>query len=134
MPMNLHHVNISATDVEALRRFYVDSLGLTDISDSMASQQIRDQYPGRVAWLEGESGQVHLAELDPTLLFRTQQAVNPVLHGHIAFRTRDIDSVRRRLDATEVPYSDYGKWAMKGWHQMFLYDPAGNVIEIHQAD
>jgi catechol 2,3-dioxygenase-like lactoylglutathione lyase family enzyme len=24
-------------------------------------------------------------------------------------------------------------FAMAGWHQIFFYDPDGNVIEVHQA-
>ena len=31
-----------------------------------------------------------------------------------------------------IPFSDYGTWAMKGWHQIFFQDPEGNVIEVHQ--
>ena len=30
-------------------------------------------------------------------------------------------------------YADYGAWAMKGWSQIFFYDPAGNIIEVHQV-
>ena len=30
--------------------------------------------------------------------FRTAQVVNPVQHGHIAFRTDDLDAVKKRLD------------------------------------
>jgi glyoxylase I family protein len=33
-----------------------------------------------------------------------------------------------------VPYSDYGTWAMNGWHQIFFHDPDGNVVEVHQVD
>ena len=32
-----------------------------------------------------------------------------------------------------VPFADYGTWAMGGWYQIFFYDPAGNIIEVHQA-
>jgi hypothetical protein len=32
----------------------------------------------------------------------------------------------------EHPYADYGQRAMNGWHQIFCYDPEGNVIEVHQ--
>jgi len=29
--------------------------------------------------------------------------------------------------------SDWGSDAVKGWHQIFFYDPIGNVIEVHQV-
>ena len=65
--------------------------------------------------------------------FRTKQAVNPLDRGHIAFRTDDIAAFKKRLDEKGIPYSDYGTWAMNGWHQIFFYDPEGNVIEVHQV-
>ena len=37
------------------------------------------------------------------------------------------------LDAQGVLYSDWGSNAVKGWHQVFFYDPDGNVIEVHQV-
>jgi glyoxylase I family protein len=63
---------------------------------------------------------------------RTGQAINPVEKGHIAFRTDDIAAVKSRLKDRGIPLSDYGTWAMKGWHQIFFHDPEGNVIEVHQ--
>ena len=27
-----------------------------------------------------------------------------------------------------------GSGAVNGWHQIFFYDPDGNVIEVHQVD
>ena len=38
------------------------------------------------------------------------------------------------LDSLGVPYSDWGDRAVAGWHQIFFYDPDGNVIEVHQID
>ena len=38
------------------------------------------------------------------------------------------------VDKLNVPYSDWGSDAVKGWHQVFFYDPEGNVIEVHQLE
>ena len=38
------------------------------------------------------------------------------------------------LDEKGEPYSDYGTWAMNGWHQIFFHDPDGNVVEVHQVN
>jgi glyoxylase I family protein len=38
----------------------------------------------------------------------------------------------KHLDEQSIPYSDWGSDAVKGWHQVFFYDPEGNVIEVHQ--
>ena len=78
--------------------------------------------------------QVHMSERDLALGFRQKQFVNPLEHGHIAFRTDDIAAFKKLLDEKGVPYSDYGTWAMNGWHQIFFHDPDGNVVEVHQAN
>ena len=77
--------------------------------------------------------QVHLAATDLGVAFRTKHVVNPLERGHIAFRTDDIEAFKKRLEEKNIFYSDYGQWAMNGWYQIFFYDPAGNVIEVHQV-
>ena len=42
--------------------------------------------------------------------------------------------LKKHLEEQGVPYSDWGNTAVKGWHQIFFYDPEGNVIEVHQAE
>ena len=37
------------------------------------------------------------------------------------------------LDEKGIPYSDYGVWAMADWYQVFLQDPDGNIVEVHQT-
>ena len=61
-----------------------------------------------------------------------KQFVNPMANGHYCFRTDDIRGFMRRCDELGIRYADYGKWAIAGWHQVFLTDPDGNVVEIHQ--
>ena len=41
---------------------------------------------------------------------------------------------KAHLEAKGIPYSDWGERAVNGWHQIFFYDPDGNVIEVHQVD
>ena len=59
--------------------------------------------------------------------------MNPLERGHIAYRTDDIEAFMAHLNSCGVPYSDWGSDAVKGWHQIFFYDPIGNVIEVHQV-
>jgi glyoxylase I family protein len=90
-------------------------------------------YAGDVAFVTDGTTQVHLAEKDLAAGFRMGQSINPLERGHIAFRTDDIDAFKRRLEEKGIPYSDYGAWAMRGWQQIFFYDPEGNVVEVHQV-
>jgi len=134
MKIKLHHVNVCSKDVPALEAFYRDVLDLEPEPSLEAGRILdKDGYPGAVAFLSDGATQFHLAEKDLGIGFRTGQAVNPVERGHIAFRTDDIDAFKRRLKEKGIPFSDYGAWAMKGWEQIFFYDPEGNVIEVHQV-
>ena len=63
-----------------------------------------------------------------------KQFVNPMAKGHYCFRTDDIKSFMRRCDELGIRHADYGKWAIAGWHQVFLTDPDGNGVEIHQPN
>ena len=66
--------------------------------------------------------------------FHTGLIVNPVSRGHIAYRCVDIAAFKAHLEAKRIPFSDWGECAVNGWHQIFFYDPDGNVIEVHQVD
>jgi catechol 2,3-dioxygenase-like lactoylglutathione lyase family enzyme len=130
-------VSFTAKDVTDLENFYKDVLELdqTYYGGYDSSDQIKDQgYSGHVAFLTDSSVEMHLATRDLTVAFKTGQGVNPFDRGHIAFRTDDIEGVKRRLVERGVPYADYGRWALKGWNQIFFQDPEGNVVEVHQVD
>lgn len=134
MKLKLHHINVVSKDVAALDDFYRTILGL-EPEPSLARSRVTDSgYPGKVSFVGDGAMQVHLAERDLGVPFRTGQAVNPVDRGHIAFRTDDIAAFKQHLQEKGIPYSDYGAWAMQGWQQIFFHDPEGNVIEVHQVD
>ncbi len=134
MKIKLHHLNLCTTNVSAMNEFYRNVLDL-EPEPSLEAGRILDKqgYPGNVAFLSDGTTQFHLAEKDLNIGFRTGQAINPVERGHIAFRTDDIAAVRQRLKEKGIPFSDFGAWAMKGWEQIFFYDPDGNIIEVHQV-
>jgi glyoxylase I family protein len=134
MKLKLHHLNFATKDVGTLDKFYRDVLGMETIPD-MGRTRVKDQgYPGDVAFVTDGAMQMHIAEKDMNIGFRTGKAVNPVDRGHIAFRTDDLDAFKKRLDEKGIQYSDYGDWAMTGWKQIFFYDPDGNVVEVHQVE
>ena len=134
MQLKLHHVNLCSKDVPAMDEFYRSILGL-EREPSLGDARLTAQgYSGNVAFLSDGQTQVHLAEKDLGVGFRTRNAINPLERGHIAFRTDDIEVFKKRLEEKGVPYSGYRTWAMNGWYQIFFYDPEGNVIEVHQVD
>jgi catechol 2,3-dioxygenase-like lactoylglutathione lyase family enzyme len=133
MKLKLHHINFCTSNVRAMDEFYRGVLDLEPEPSLQASRNLKEGYAGDVSFITDGAIQVHLAEKDLGVGFRTGQVINPVERGHIAFRTDDIAAVKKRLEEKGVQYSDFGAWAMKGWEQIFFYDPDGNIIEVHQV-
>jgi len=137
MATRFHHVNFASKQLPELENFYKEVLQLDEsdaYSSTSSSAQITNQgYGGRVAFLTDGAIEMHLSTKDLGVAFRTKQAINPLANTHIAFRTDDIDGIKRRLEERGVPYADYGAWAIKGWTQIFFYDPEGNIVEVHQV-
>ncbi|MEM9910583.1 MAG: VOC family protein [Pseudomonadota bacterium] len=134
MKLKLHHINLSTEKVEEMDRFYRDVLRLeTATSDLPGLRGDADVYDGDVTFLDDGNMHLHVARKDVDAGFRTGQIVNPVSHGHVAYRCDDIEAFKRHLEAQGVAYSDWGQSAVEGWHQIYFYDPDGNVIEVHQV-
>ena len=133
MKIKLHHVNLCSTNVAAMDEFYRTVLDLEPEPSMAASRVVTGGYPGDVSFVTDGTIQLHLAEKDLQVGFRTGHAINPMERGHIAFRTDDIEAFKRRLEEKGIPFSDYGARAMEGWQQIFFHDPDGNVIEVHQV-
>lgn len=135
MKLKLHHINYSTTRLPEMDRFYKNVIGLaTETDELLPPLEKKKGYSGDVAFVTDGDIQVHLAQQDVHAGFRTGQIVNPVVRGHIAYRTDDLDEFKKHLEQQGVPYSDWGDTAVKGWRQIFFYDPEGNVIEVHQVD
>jgi len=132
MKLTLHHVNLATDRVGEMGAFYRDVLGL-DVPDRDVPLLEKDKgYSGDVVFVTDGRIQTHLARRDAQAGFRAGQIVNPVLRGHIAYRTDDLAGFCAHLEAHGIPWSDWGNRAVAGWHQIFFYDPDGNVIEVHQ--
>ena len=134
MQLKLHHINFCSTNVPAMDEFYRTVLDMKP-EPTMSASRVKDQgYPGDVSFVTDGTTQMHLAEKDLQVGFRTGKVVNQVERGHIAFRTDDIAAFKARLKEKNISYVDYGDFAMSGWQQIFFYDPDGNVIEVHQVE
>lgn len=134
MKLWLHHINLSTENVARMDAFYRDVMRLTPPETDLPTLEKAKGYAGDVAFVSDGDIQLHLAQRDVAAGFNTGHIVNPVSHGHIAYRTDDLAAFRAHLEAQNIPYSDWGNAAVAGWHQIFFYDPDGNVIEVHQAE
>jgi glyoxylase I family protein len=113
-PLAIHHVAINVADVEEAIHFYVDVLGLAVRPD-------RPDFGIGGAWLDAGGQQVHLVQADPA----------QSLGQHFALLVDDLDGAIADLRSQGVKVSDAS--GVGTAQQAFLKDPAGNMIEIHQA-
>lgn len=113
-PVAVHHVSLNVDDVEAALRFYCDVLGLEPRAD-------RPDFPFGGAWLDIGGQQVHLIEGKPP----------PGLGQHFAILVDDLDGTVTELRDRGVEVSDPKPVGTS--RQAFITDPAGNLVELHQA-
>ncbi len=137
MNFKFHHLNLCSDNLGRLSSFYQTIFDLGAINDGRtrvndASAEVG--YNGKVDFVSDGAIEFHLAERDLFTGFKMKQFINPMDRGHFCFRTDDIMGFKRRLDELGIRYSDYGIWAVAGWYQIFLHDPDGNIIEVHQPD
>lgn len=141
--LRLHHVNVTSDDMSILTEFYGNALGLPLLpSPQMIATTASTTTDGNAAWDNSakfyEAGdptelQIHATQRQPYLAAQEGHSVNPLIGGHFAFRTDDIEEIKARLTEHGIPFDDWGIWSVEGWYQIFLTDPAGNMIEIHQV-
>ncbi len=132
MKFKFHHMNLCTENVPRISEFYRSLFNLDPVHGYVRVDG-SSSYGGTVDFVTDGAVEFHLARRDIELGFRMKHFVNPLDRGHFCFRTDDIDAFKRRLDEKKIPYSDYGVWAIKGWHQIFFHDPDGNIIEVHQT-
>jgi catechol 2,3-dioxygenase-like lactoylglutathione lyase family enzyme len=135
MKFKYHHMNLCTEDVSRLSKFYQSIFGLNRIQDEehgLASAETANRYDGQVEFLGDGQVEFHITKKDHNTAFRMNMPINPIQNGHFCFRTDDIEGFKKKLEEQDIPYADYGKWALKGWYQIFFHDPDGNIIEVHQ--
>ena len=118
-----------------MNNFYRDILGMDEIPVDKFPRTKETKnigYSGQINFVTEGKIEMHLAERYLNVGFKNNQKINPVEKGHIAFRTDDLEAFIKKLEKDNIPYSDYGTTFAKEWHQIFFYDPEGNIIEVHQ--
>jgi YD repeat-containing protein len=118
----LNHVSIHADDLEASTRFYEELFGMERIPSPRFGEQ-------QVQWLRVGDQQLHL--------FRHEGTEPPPRH-HLALDVDDFEAFYRT--AKERGLLDFETFSSPirehpaGWVQMYIRDPAGNLVEIDWPD
>lgn len=134
MELKLHHVNYATKNVGAVADFYQTLFNMKQAPGYDDVRITSQGFDGSVEFLTDGTTEFHIAPQDFGVAFRTKQSLNPLDRGHIAFRTDDIEAFKAMLREKNIPFADYGVWAIAGWYQIFLQDPDGTVVEVHQTD
>ena len=135
MDWSIHHVNIPAVDVRKTAAFLGDIIGIPKgtwaypPAEQMGKIGHDDDH---IAYFGTENRGIHVVKPIPTFARDNGFIHNPTVGGHFAITVPDIHAVMRRLGEAGIVYSDAGVYAMKGVHQIYVYDPSMNVIEINQ--
>jgi len=116
----INHVSVHAVDLEESARFYEEVFGMERIP--------APKFRHPVVWLRLGDQQLHLFQ---------RSADAPAYH-HLGLDVEDFESVYRK--AKELGAFDPGSWYSHiyehtaGWVQMYIRDPAGNLVEIDWPD
>lgn len=123
----LHHFSVrippGPDSAGAALRFYNDVLGLE--SDHAASDRPGDAHRINA----GHYAQVHLTSAAAKTLAGGEL---DVLAPHLAFAVASVDEAQAELDRLEVPYRVVHGRLGPASRRLYLADPAGNVIELHE--
>ena len=131
--VEIHHpglrINGDEADLAANLDFYQGVLGLSPDAG-------RPHFPAIPGfWMNvGEVGQLHLIGGEQPSPFAQGHPDRDPAAPHIALAVADIAEAKAELDRKSAPY-----WSLKGAtgpeaEQLFLRDPNGNMIELHQVD
>jgi YD repeat-containing protein len=119
--VRFNHVSIHADDLDESTRFYEEVFGMERLPTPRFREPVR--------WLRLGDQQLHL--------FKREDAESPRYH-HIALDVDDFEAVY--ATAKERGLLDGETWHRplrvhpSGWVQMYIRDPAGNLVEIDWAD
>ena len=121
MILSINHIQLVAEKdlVLKLRDFYCDVVGL--------AEGFRPAFERFGFWLYiGDKDVLHLI----TPKDGDGRSSQKSSFDHVAFKTVDYDEVLKKLKTLNIPFEEKTIPGMTA-HQIFLYDPAGNRVELN---
>ncbi|MGM7702464.1 VOC family protein [Pseudalkalibacillus sp. Hm43] len=121
MYKQIHHVSLEVKKLKRARAFYEKVLKFEVCPD-------RPDFDFEGIWYTLGNTQLHLI-VNPSFSPEDQPTLNS-RSAHFAVRVESIDELISMLEKAGCTYLD--KPASKtGWHQVFVQDPDGNIIEFN---
>ena len=123
-----YRIGTDEKQVDAIVEFYKKVLGI----DIDPSRPHIPTIPG--AWIQFPQSmiapQIHLFIADGMSPSARSQKEDPT-RTHVALAVNDLTRAKAHLDALNVEYWEFG--GLVGSPQVFLEDPAGNMLELQEA-
>jgi catechol 2,3-dioxygenase-like lactoylglutathione lyase family enzyme len=120
MARGLNHVSVVALDLDVSLRFYSDELGLAVLPTP--------DFGFPVVWLSAGDRQVHLFERPGA----------PPSHAHFGLEIDEFMPIYRRMkELGALDHETFGNSMYElpdGGIQMYVRDPAGNLVELDHRD
>jgi catechol 2,3-dioxygenase-like lactoylglutathione lyase family enzyme len=117
----INHVSIVADSLEESARFYEELFGMRRVPTAAFRQP--------VLWLALGDQQLHL--------FQRDDVDAPRAH-HVAIDVDDFEAVYREAKRRGVldgeTWAERARYHPAGWVQMYIRDPAGNLVEVDWPD
>jgi catechol 2,3-dioxygenase-like lactoylglutathione lyase family enzyme len=116
------HISVTATNLEDARAFYGGVLGLREIPRPEFG------FPGAWYALDGNLS-LHVTVKDTMPVRPADPRRFDTRDPHFALAVVDTDETYARIQASGLPFYDFAD-TPTGLRQLFIRDPAGNMIEL----
>lgn len=127
--LQLHHVTLSANDVDLVSQWYVDYLGF-NITDRFTLTR-PDGRQIDVVRIERPGLRLNISRF-PGAVLPNRGAENQGWR-HIAFEVEDIDRTYQSLQSQNVQFiTEPFTYDPPGFRVVFFRDPEGNILELYQ--
>ena len=117
----INHVSIVADSLDESARFYEELFGMERLPTA--------KFPEPVLWLRLGGQQLHLFTSDED---------SPTPRQHVAFEVEDFDALYAKAKAMGLldsrAFGSPLRTHPAGWVQLYLRDPAGNLVEVDWPD
>lgn len=126
--LELHHhgIRVKSAETEKSLTFYRDVLGLTVDTG-------RPEIPGLPGyWMDcGNDTQIHIMGCDGLSRYARGPKQDPTTL-HVALAVPDVQEAKRELDRMGVKYWTIESVVGPQLEQIFMDDPHGNLVELHE--
>lgn len=119
------HITLIAADLEATRKFYVDTLGMREC------ERPKFGFPG--IWFEVGGVQIHITQSSDEAgkAGWGDRGVKKVSRGHhFAFAVSDFEAALNKVNELGISIGDGPKTRPDGAKQLYIYDPDGHLVEL----